>query len=253
MPEVQDPPRIRSCGFSGATCRTKLLPHSVFRTREHPQSSGGARGGKARLESDHAVFRRFRAGQIYCRTPYSAQGNIHRAVGVPEVQDLPRIGFCGFLRRNAPNKASAALRISHKGTSTEQQECPRCKTRLESNYAVFQAQCAEQSFCRAPYSAQGNIHRAAGVLEGARPASNQIMQFFRRNAPNKAFAALRIPHKGTSTEQRGCSRGQGPPRIEFCGFIRRNVPDKTAPELLAPGRPRSYGNGGCNTHMTARC
>ena len=157
-----------------------------------------------------------------------------------------------FFRRNVPNKASAALRIPHKGTSTEQRECPRCKARLESDHAVFQAQCAEQSFCRAPYSAQGNIHRAAGVLEGARPASNQIMQFFRRNAPNKAFAALRIPHKGTSTEQRGCSRGQGPPRIEFCGFLRHS-PEKTAPELLAPGRPRSYGNGGCNTHMTARC
>ena len=168
MPEVQDPPRIRSCGFSGATCRTKLLPHSVFRTREHPQSSGGARGGKARLESDHAVFRRFRAGQIYCRTPYSAQGNIHRAVGVPEVQDLPRIGFCGFLRRNAPNKASAALRISHKGTSTEQQECPRCKTRLESNYAVFQAQCAEQSFYRAPYFTAREHPQSSGGARGGK-------------------------------------------------------------------------------------
>ena len=131
-----------------------------------------------------------------------------------------------FFRRFAPNKAFAALRIPHKGTSTEQQECPRYKTRLELDSAVFsgamcrtkllprsvfrtrehpqssggarggkarleldsavfQAQCAEQSFCRTPYSAQGNIHRAAGVIEGARPASNQIMRFFRRKAPEK--------------------------------------------------------------------
>lgn len=41
--------------FSGIR-RTKLLPRGVFRTRKHPQSSGGARGGKARLELDSAVF-----------------------------------------------------------------------------------------------------------------------------------------------------------------------------------------------------
>ena len=52
----QGPPRIRLCGFSGAMRRTKLLPRGVFRTRKHPQSSGGARGGKARLELDSAVF-----------------------------------------------------------------------------------------------------------------------------------------------------------------------------------------------------
>ena len=56
VPEVQDPPRIKLCGFSGAMRRTKLLPRYVFRTREHPQSSGGARGGKARLELNSAVF-----------------------------------------------------------------------------------------------------------------------------------------------------------------------------------------------------
>ena len=123
-----------------------------------------------------------------------------------------------FFRRNAPNKAFAALRIPHKGTSTEQRECPRCKARLEFDSAVFQAQCAEQSFCRAPYSTQGNIHRAAGVTEVQDPPRIGFYGFLRRNAPNKAFAALRIPHKGTSTEQRGCSRGQGPPRIGFCGF-----------------------------------
>ena len=169
---MQDPPRIRSCGFSGATCRTKLLPHSVFRTREHPQSSGSARG--ARPASNWIL--RFSpaqcAEQSFCRAPYFTQGNIHRAAGVPKVQDPPRIKLYGF---------SGAMR----------------RTKLLPR-SVF--------------------HR-----------------------------------KGTSTEQRGCSRGQGPPRIEFCGFIRRNVPDKTAPELLAPGRPRSYGNGGCNTHRTARC
>ena len=137
---------------------------------------------------------------------------------MPEVQDPPRIGFCGFLRRNAPNKAFAALRIPHKGTSTEQRGCPRCKTRLESDHAVFRRFRAGQIYCRTPYSAQGNIHRAAGVLEGARPASNWIIRLFRRNVPNKAFAALRIPHKGISTEQRGRSRGQGPPRIRSCGF-----------------------------------
>ena len=177
--------RLEFAVFSGAMCRTKLLPRSVFHTREHPQSSGSARGAR------------------------------------PASNQIMR-----FLDAFAPGKSIAALRIPHKGTSTEQWECPRCKTRLESDYAVFQAQCAEQSFCRAAYSAQGNIHRAAGVLEGARPASNQIMRFFRRNAPNKASAALRIPHKGTSTEQRECPRGQGPPRIGFCGFLRRNAPNK---------------------------
>ena len=172
----------------------------------------GARGGKARLESDHAVFRRFRAGQIYCRTPYSTTREHPQSSGSA---------------RDARPASNWILRFSP-------------------------AQCAEHSFCRAPYSTQGNIHRAAGVLEGARPTSNQIMRFFRRNAPDKASAALRIPHKGTSTEQRECSRGQGPPRLGFCGFLRHS-PEKTAPELLAPGRPRSYGNGGCSTHMTARC
>ena len=60
------------------------------------------------------------------------------------------------------------------------------------------------------------------------------MRFFRRNVPNKASAALRIPHKGTSTEQRGCSRGQGPPRIGFCGFLRRNAPNKAFAALRIP-------------------
>ncbi len=171
---------------------------------------------------------------------------------MPEVQGPPRIRSCGFLRRNVPNKAFAALRIPHKGTSTEQWECPRCKTRLESNYAVFSgAMCRKKLLPRSVFRTREHP-QSSGSARGARPASNQIMRFFRRNAPNKAFAALRIPHKGTSTEQRGCSRGQGPPRIEFCGFLRHS-PEKTAPELLAPGRPRSYGNGGCNTHMTARC
>ena len=204
----------------------------------------GARGGKTRLESDHAVFRRFRAGRIYCRTPYSAQGNIHRAAGVLDGARPASNQIMRFFRRNVPNKASAALRIPHKGTSTEQRECPRCKARLESDHAVFQAQCAEQSFCRAPYSAQGNIHRAAGVLEGARPASNQIMQFFRRNAPNKAFAALRIPHKGTSTEQRGCSRGQGPTRIGFCGFSGALCRTKLLPRSVFHTREHPQSSGG---------
>ena len=168
MPEVQAPPRIRFCGFLRRNAPNKAsaalrIPHKGTSTEQR-----GARGGKARLESNYAVFQAQCAEQSFCRTPYSAQGNIHRAVGVPEVQDLPRIGFCGFLRRNAPNKASAALRISHKGTSTEQQECPRCKTRLESNYAVFQAQCAEQSFYRAPYFTAREHPQSSGGARGGK-------------------------------------------------------------------------------------
>ena len=157
-----------------------------------------------------------------------------------------------FFRRNAPNKAFASLRIPHKGTSTEQRECPRCKTRLESDYAVFQAQSAEQSFCRAPYSAQGNIHRAAGAPEVQGPPRIGFCGFLRRNVPNKASAALRIPHKGTSSEQRGCLRGQGPPRIGFCGFSGAKCL-KNRPGAVGSGAAPQLREWGCNTHMTAQC
>ena len=158
-----------------------------------------------------------------------------------------------FLDAFAPGKSIAALRIPHKGTSTEQRGCSMGQDPPRIKLCGFSgAMCRTKLLPRSVFHTREHP-QSSGSARGARPASNQIMRFFRRNAPNKAFAALRIPHKGTSTEQRGCSRGQGPPRIEFCGFIRRNVPDKTAPELLAPGRPRSYGTGGCNTHMTAQC
>ena len=198
------------------------------------------------------------AEHSFCRAPYSAQGNNHRAAGVPEVQGPPRIGSCGFLRRapdkafaalrippqgnihraagvlegarpasnqimrffrrNAQNKAFAALRIPHKGTSTERRECPRCKTRLELDSTVFSGAMRRTKLLPRYVFRTREHPQSSGSARGARPASNWIMRFFRRNAPNKAFAALRIPHKGTSTEQRGCSRGQDPPRIRSCGF-----------------------------------
>ena len=184
-------------------CRTKLLPRSVFHTREHPQSSGSARGAR------------------------------------PASNQIMR-----FLDAFAPGKSIAALRIPHKGTSTEQWECPRCKTRLESDYAVFQAQCAEQSFCRAPYSTQGNIHRAAGVPEGARPASNWILRFSPAQCAEQSFYRAPYFTAREHPQSSGGARGARPASNQIMRFFRRIAPEKP---------PRSYGNGGCNTHMTARC
>ena len=167
-------------------CRIKLLPRSVFHTREHPQSSGSARGARP---ASNWIIR--------------------------------------FFRRNVPNKASAALRIPHKGTSTEQRECPRYKTRLELDSAVFQAQCAEQSFCRAPYSAQGNIHRAAGVPEVQDPPRIGLCGFSgaKRRAkllPRSVFRTREHPQSS------GGARG-GKTRLEldsavFSGIRRRKPP-----------------------------
>ena len=140
----------------------------------------------------------------FCRTPYSTQGNIHRAAGALEGQDPPRIGLYGFSGAMCRTKLLPRSVFHHKGTSTEQRECPRCKTRLESNYAVFQAQCAEQSFCRASYSAQGNIHRTAGVLEGARPTSNWILRFSPANAGENRPGAL-APGRPRNYGNGGCS------------------------------------------------
>ena len=172
--------------FSGAIRRTKLLPRSVFRTREHPQSSGSARGGKARLELNSAVFSgAMRRTKLLPRSVFRTREHPQSSGGArgarPASNQIMR-----FFRRNAPNKASAALRIPPQGN------IHRAAGALEgarpaSNWILrfSPAQCAEQSFCRTPYSAQGNIHRAAGALEGARPASNWIMRFFRRKAPEK--------------------------------------------------------------------
>ena len=145
------------------------------------------------------------------------------------------------------------------------------------------AQCAEQSFYRAPYSAQGNIHRAAGVLEGARsasnqimrffrrnaqnkasarfvfrarehpqssgsargarPASNQIMRFFRRNAQNKAFAALRIPPQGNIHRAAGVLEGARPASNQIMRFFRRNAPEKPPRSCWLRGGPAVTGMG----------
>ena len=123
-----------------------------------------------------------------------------------------------FFRRNVPNKASAALRIPHKGTSTEQRGCPRCKTRLELDSAVFSGAMRRTKLLPRSVFHTRKHPQSSGGARGARPASNQIMRFLDAFAPGKSIAALRIPHKGISTEQRGCSRGQGPPRIKLCVF-----------------------------------
>ena len=183
------------------------IPHKGTSTEQR-----GCPRCKTRLESDHAVFRRFRAGQIYCRTPYSAL--------------LPR----GVFRAREHPQSSGGARGG--------------KARLESNYAVFQAQCAEQSFCRAPYSTQGNIHRAAGVPEGARPASNWILRFSPAQCAEQSFYRAPYFTAREHPQSSGGARGARPASNQIMRFFRRIAPEKP---------PRSYGNGGCNTHMTARC
>ena len=80
---------------------------------------------------------------------------------------------------------------------------------------------------------------------GASPASDQIMRFLDAFAPGESIAALCIPHKGTSTEQQGCSRGQGSPRIGFCGFLRRNAPNKASAALRIPHKGTSTEQREC--------
>ena len=77
------------------------------------------------------------------------------------------------------------------------------KARLESDYAVFQAQCAGQSFCRAAYSAQGNIHRAAGVLEGGKArleVDSAVFSGIRRKTAPELLA-----QGDPQLRERGCS------------------------------------------------
>ena len=138
----------------------------------------GARGGKTRLELDSAVF----SGAM-CRTKLLPHSVFHT--------------------REHPQSSGGA-----RGG----------KTCLELDSAVFSGAMRRTKLLPRSVFHTREHPQSSGGARGARPASNQIMRFFRRKAPNKASAALRIPHKGTSTEQRGCSRGQDPPRIKLCGF-----------------------------------
>ena len=199
----QDPPRIRFCGFSGAMRRKKLLPRSVFRTREHPQSSGGARGGKTRLESNYAVFQAQCAEQSFYRAPY-------------------------FTAREHPQSSGGA-----RGG----------KARLELDSAVFSgAMCRTKLLPRSVFRTREHPQSSRSA-QGARPASNQIMRFFRRNAPNKAFTALRISPQGNIHRAAGVLEGARPASNWIMRFFRRKAPEKPPRSCWLRGGPAVTGMG----------
>ena len=149
-----------------------------------------------------------------------------------------------FLDAFAPGKSIAALRIPHKGTSTEQRGCSMGQDPPRIKLCGFSgAMCRTKLLPRSVFHTREHP-QSSGSARGARPASNQIMRFFRRNAPNKAFAALRIPLKGPSTEQRGCSRGQDPPRIRLCSFSGAMRRTKLLPRYVFRTREHPQSSGG---------
>ena len=124
-----------------------------------------------------------------------------------------------FLDAFAPGKSIAALRIPHKGISTEQRGHSRCKTRLELDSAVFSgAMCRTKLLPRSVFRTREHPQSSGSARGGKACLESNYAVFSGAMCRTKLLPRSVFHHKGTSTEQRGCSRGQGPPRIGLYGF-----------------------------------